>query len=203
LEARFRLAKFKVEVAERLFSVGSVEYPPGHGSLPLSLDLRRPWKILPANSGSTLLAWPRYRGQSSRGSRATAGSLDSLGGYRHEWLDAYSLDQRHIPYSYVRDEDVRAGKLRSKYDVLLYPHVDLELAEQIQGIPKAWGPMAFKKTRLTPSHGTPRSLTTSPAVSVGGSRGDPAVRRQRRTAHYARQWFDAPARGRHHSRRPS
>jgi len=51
----------------------------------------------------------------------------------------YSLDQRHIPYSYVRDEDVRAGKLRSKYDVLVYPHVDLELAEQIQGIPKAWG----------------------------------------------------------------
>ena len=54
----------------------------------------------------------------------------------------------------MRDEDIRAGKLRNKYDVLLYPHVDLELAEQIRGIPKAWGPMPFKKTRLTPSHGT-------------------------------------------------
>ena len=59
----------------------------------------------------------------------------------------YSLDQRHIPYVYVRDEDIRAGKLRDKYDVLLYGHVDLELAEQIQGIPKAWGPMPFKKTK--------------------------------------------------------
>src|SRR6266481_4203000 len=32
----------------------------------------------------------------------------------------YSLDQRHIPYIYVRDEDIRAGKLRHRYDVLLY-----------------------------------------------------------------------------------
>jgi hypothetical protein len=67
----------------------------------------------------------------------------------------YSLDQRHIPYIYVRDEDIRAGKLRERYDVLLYGHVDLELAEQIQGIPRAWGPMPFKKTGATPSLGTP------------------------------------------------
>jgi hypothetical protein len=70
------------------------------------------------------------------------------------WL-RYSLDQRHIPYIYVRDEDIRSGKLHEKYDVILYGHVDLELAEQIQGIPKAWGPMAFKKTKATPSFGTP------------------------------------------------
>jgi hypothetical protein len=67
----------------------------------------------------------------------------------------YTLDQRHIPYVYVRDEDIRAGKLRDKYDVLLYPHVDLELAEQIEGLYKSWGPMPFKKTAATPSFGTP------------------------------------------------
>ena len=39
--------------------------------------------------------------------------------------------------------------------MLLYGHVDLELAEQIHGLPKAWGPMPFKKTTQTPSHGTP------------------------------------------------
>jgi hypothetical protein len=74
---------------------------------------------------------------------------DSIGWVR------YSLDQRHIPYGYVRDEDVRAGRLRERYDVLLYGHVDLELAEMIQGIPKAWGPMPFKKTAATPAFGTP------------------------------------------------
>jgi hypothetical protein len=67
----------------------------------------------------------------------------------------YALDQRHILYTYVRDEDIRAGNLLRHFDVLLYGHVDLELAEQIQGIPRAWGPMAFKKTAATPSFGTP------------------------------------------------
>ncbi len=65
---------------------------------------------------------------------------DSIG-----WI-RYSLDQRKIPYTYVRDEDIRAGVLREHIDVLIYGHVDLELAEQIQGLPKAWGPMPFKKT---------------------------------------------------------
>ncbi len=76
---------------------------------------------------------------------------DSIGWLRH------TLDERNIPYAYVRDEDIRAGNLRAKYDVLLYGHVDLELAEQIHGLPKAWGPMPFKKTKQTPSHGTPAS----------------------------------------------
>jgi hypothetical protein len=60
-----------------------------------------------------------------------------------------------VPYIYLRDEDIRAGNLRSKIDVLLYGHVDLELAEQIEGLPKAWSPMPFKKTPQTPSFGTP------------------------------------------------
>jgi hypothetical protein len=33
--------------------------------------------------------------------------------------------------------------------------VDLELAEQIEGLPRAWSPMPFKKTPQTPSFGTP------------------------------------------------
>ena len=70
------------------------------------------------------------------------------------WM-RYALDQRHIPYNYVRDEDIRAGHLLEHYDVLVYGHVDLELAEQIHGIPKSWGPMAYKKTAMTPSMGTP------------------------------------------------
>src|SRR5262249_23014189 len=74
---------------------------------------------------------------------------DSIGWVR------YSLDQRQVPYMYVRDEDIRAGNLRDKIDVLVYGHVDLELAEQIVGLPKAWGPMPYKKTAQTPSFGTP------------------------------------------------
>src|SRR6202030_4551035 len=74
---------------------------------------------------------------------------DSIG-----WI-RYSLDQRKVPYAYLRDEDIRAGNLRARIDVLLYGHVDLELAEQIEGLPKTWSPMPFEKTAQTPSFGTP------------------------------------------------
>jgi hypothetical protein len=156
LEARFRLAKFKVAIAEREFSIDAVEYPAGSWILAAQPGLARAVEDTASQLGLDFVAVP-----SAPDVGRHAAPIPRLGVWI-PWADTdtsgwtrYSLDQRHIPYTYVRDEDIRAGKLRSKYDVLLYPHVDLELAEQIQGIPKAWGPMPFKKTRLTPSHGTP------------------------------------------------
>jgi hypothetical protein len=156
LEARFQLAKFKVAIAERAFSMDGVEYPAGSWVLAAQPGLARAVEDTASQLGLDFVALP-----SAPDVGRHAAPIPRLGVWI-PWADTdtggwtrYSLDQRHIPYAYVRDEDIRAGKLRNKYDVLLYPHVDLELAEQIQGIPKAWGPMPFKKTRLTPSHGTP------------------------------------------------
>ncbi|MBS0578825.1 MAG: hypothetical protein JSR36_06140 [Proteobacteria bacterium] len=158
LEARFALSKFKVQVAERAFTVAGTEYPAGSWILPAQAGLASAVHALAGRLGLDFLS---------------TGSLPEV--KRHEtpvprlglwvpWADTdtigwarYTLDQRHIPYAYVRDEDVRAGKLKEKYDVLLYGHVDLELAEQIEGLYKSWGPMAFKKTSATPSLGTPAS----------------------------------------------
>src|SRR3954471_11521007 len=93
---------------------------------------------------------PTHRAPAPRiGVWAPWADTDSIGWVR------YSLDQRKVPYTYLRDEDIRAGNLRSRVDVLLYGHVDLELAEQIEGLPKLWSPMPFKKTPQTPSFGTP------------------------------------------------
>ena len=158
LEARYTLAKFRVGLAERAFSVAGTEYPAGS------------WILAPQPG---LAAALRDAATKLGLDFASAAAVPDVA--RHEtpvprlgvwvpWADTdtsgwarYTLDQRHIPYSYVRDEDIRAGKLREKYDVLVYPHVDLELAEQIEGLHKAWGPMPFKKTSSTPSFGTPAS----------------------------------------------
>ena len=156
LEARFRLAHFKISVAERSFQLNGTGYPAGSWILPAQAGLESALRETATRLGLDFVAvnaTPEVATHSAPVPRLGVwvpwADTDTIG-----WL-RYSLDQRHIPYVYVRDEDIRAGKLHDKYDILLYGHVDLELAEQIQGIPKAWGPMAFKKTSATPSLGTP------------------------------------------------
>jgi hypothetical protein len=158
LEARYRLAHFRVSIAERSFNMQGVAFPAGSWILPAQAGLESALHDIATRLGLEFVAvekapdLPVHAAPVPRlGVWVPWADTDTIG-----WL-RYSLDQRHIPYLYVRDEDIRAGKLRQKYDVLLYGHVDLELAEQIQGIPKAWGPMPFKKTSATPSLGTPAS----------------------------------------------
>jgi hypothetical protein len=156
LEARYMLSRFAIEIAEKSFSAGGKEYPAGSwliadqpgaaeairaASETLALDFDRvaslPDVLHHAAKAPRLGVWVPWA------------DTDSIGWVR------YSLDQRHIPYTYLRDEDIRSGHLQDKIDVLLYGHVDLELAEQIQGLPKAWSPMPFRKSPQTPSFGTP------------------------------------------------
>ena len=156
LEARYRLAAYPVSIAEHAFSVGGKDYPAGswiltaQSGLPDALRATAEKLALDFVAVDALPDVARHDAKPPRlGVWVPWADTDSIG-----WI-RYSLDQRHIPYSYVRDEDIRAGRLRDHYDVLLYGHVDLELAEQIHGIPKSWGPMPFKKTAQTPSFGTP------------------------------------------------
>ncbi|HEX8871456.1 MAG TPA: M14 family zinc carboxypeptidase, partial [Candidatus Acidoferrum sp.] len=156
LEARYRLARFQIEIAEKSFRSDGLDYPAGSWILPAQPGLADSLGELSTQLGldfaaaSAVPSVARHAAQAPRlGIWVPWADTDSIG-----WI-RYSLDQRHVPYLYVRDEDIREGNLRSKIDVLLYGHVDLELAEQIHGLPKSWGPMPFKKTAQTPSHGLP------------------------------------------------
>jgi hypothetical protein len=156
LEARYRLANFDVQIAERPFATKGTNY--GAGSWIISAQsanieqLAGVAKSLSLNftAASSMPDVPHHTTKTPRlGVWVPWADTDSIGWVR------YSLEQRKIPYIYIRDEDIRAGKFKDKIDVLLYGHVDLELAEQIQGIPKKWSPMPFKKSPQTPSFGTP------------------------------------------------
>jgi len=156
LEARYRLAKYEIKIAERAFTVAGTEYPAGSWILPAQAGLEDALWEASAQLGLDFVGTASIPNVALHAAKVPRlgvwvpwADTDSIGWVR------YSLDQRKIPYLYIRDEDIRAGVLRDNIDVLLYGHVDLELAEQIQGIPKAWGPMPFKKTAATPSHGTP------------------------------------------------
>ena len=154
--ARYRLSKFNIEIAEHEFRAGEADFPAGSwiissqdGLLPALRDTAAELG-LDFTSAATAPEVPRHAAKIPRvGVWVPWADTDSIG-----WI-RYSLDQRKIPYTYLRDEDIRDGALQNKFDVLLYGHVDLELAEQIQGLPKRWSPMPFKKTSQTPSFGTP------------------------------------------------
>jgi hypothetical protein len=81
----------------------------------------------------------------------------------HTWDDTesvgwirYTLDQRKIPYDYIRDDDIREGNLE-RYDIILFGNNYMSLQDQIHGIDKHFGPMPYTRTDEFPSHGVPDS----------------------------------------------
>jgi hypothetical protein len=156
LAARYRLGKFNISIAERDFTAAGQTFHAGSWILPEQAGSADAVKATASELGLdfvSVAATPDVPHHETRAPRIGLwvpwADTDSIGWVR------YSLDQRKVPYTYLRDEDIRAGAWRDRTDVLLYGHVDLELAEQIQGLPKAWGPMPFKATRQTPSFGKP------------------------------------------------
>src|ERR1700758_4620785 len=156
LAARYRLANFNIQIAEREFEQDGTKYPAGSWIIADQPGLHDAIQSVASDLGldfgevQSAPNVPQHEAKPPRiGVWVPWADTDSIG-----WI-RYSLDQRNVPYAYLRDEDIRAGNLSSKIDVLLYGHVDLELAEQIEGLPRAWSPMPFKRTPQTPSFGTP------------------------------------------------
>jgi hypothetical protein len=156
LAARYQLRDYDLQIAEKSFQADGASFPEGSWIFPAQQGLGQALRNvsnalgLDFSSRPAIPDVPHHAAKPPRiGVWVPWADTDSIG-----WI-RYSLDQRQVPYTYIRDEDIRAGALRDRVDVLVYGHVDLELAEQIQGIPKTWGPMPFKKTAQTPSLGTP------------------------------------------------
>jgi hypothetical protein len=80
-------------------------------------------------------------------------------GYIHSWTRTQdegwwraALDTYGVPYTYFADQKLKEGNLRSKYDVLIFPHVGGSAVSQVNGMPKSGGsPLPYKKTAETPN----------------------------------------------------
>jgi hypothetical protein len=157
LAARARLARFRVDIASERFAAGGRSYPRGSWLLPpqdglaaaltsVARELGLDFDGLPTMPGAVV----RHEAPLPRvGVLVPWADTDSIG-----WL-RYTLDRERIPYVYLRDEDVRAGGLRDKVDVIVYGQVRLDLQGQIHGLPRRWSPMPFTRTAAFPSHGAP------------------------------------------------
>ncbi|MBC7895562.1 MAG: hypothetical protein H7066_09115 [Cytophagaceae bacterium] len=83
-------------------------------------------------------------------------------GYVHSWQRTQdegwvraALDTYGVPYTYMSDIKLRDANLRSKFDVIIYPHVGGSAISQVNGIAKT-GTLAlpYKKSTDTPNLGT-------------------------------------------------
>ena len=81
----------------------------------------------------------------------------------HPWTDTQSsgwirltLDEQGVPYLYIRNEEIRDGALREKYDVILWMS-RTGVAGLAHGSNTRFGPLPYTKTEDFPSHGTPDS----------------------------------------------
>jgi hypothetical protein len=139
LAARSRLSRFDVSIAERSFKVGDVEYPAGS------------W-IVPAQDGVGAALSDVSRELAI--DVTVVGSVPDVARQEVGWI-RLTLDRERVPYAYIRDDDIRAGGLKQKFDVILYGQTGLTLGEQIHGIDPKFGPLAYTQTPEYPSHGKP------------------------------------------------
>lgn len=156
LAARYRLSPFEVLIAEAAFGQGDQDFPQGSWILPSQTGLGEAVAAVSRELGLDfvrVLAVPDVAHHNAEVPRVGVwvpwADTDSIG-----WL-RFTLDQQAIPYTYLRDEDIRAGQLRQEIDVILYGNVDLDLQAQIHGIEPVIGPMAFAATDEFPSLGQP------------------------------------------------
>ncbi|HEV3061523.1 MAG TPA: M14 family zinc carboxypeptidase [Vicinamibacterales bacterium] len=82
-------------------------------------------------------------------------------GYIHSWTRTQdegwwraALDTFGVPYTYFADQKVKDGNLRSKYDVIIFPHVGGSAVSQVNGMPMTGrAPLPYKKTAEFPNIG--------------------------------------------------
>jgi Zinc carboxypeptidase len=84
----------------------------------------------------------------------------------HTWFDTqdegwarYTFDQLGVPYASIDKDDLRRGRARQRFDVILIPSVRGDLQRIVHGHDRKWGPMPFQRTRETPSMGTPAATS--------------------------------------------
>jgi len=80
-------------------------------------------------------------------------------GYVHSWARTQdegwvraAFDHFGVPYTYFSDIKLRDGGLRSKYDVIVFPHVGGSSQSQVNGLSGS-EPVPYKKSELTPNLG--------------------------------------------------
>ena len=141
---RYRLKDFPIEVAEKSFSVGRTAVPAG--SLIVLSGAANVLRPQVEALGLTAIAAParvavatHELGLPRVAVYSTWGSTQNVGWVR------YAFDQYGTPYDLIYKEQVRAGGLNGKYDIIIIPSQGSTAKNIVFDIPVKGKPMAYKK----------------------------------------------------------
>ena len=144
-DVKMLAAEDDFEVAGKKFRAGAFIVPEGGGRLDTSL---KDFGL----SGVAASALPPVKTHEIKLPRI---------GYVHSWTRTQdegwvraALDTYGVPYTYFADQKLREGNLRSKYDVIIFPHTGGTSQSMITGIPMSGkDPIPYKNSDITPHLG--------------------------------------------------
>ncbi len=165
LAARVRLSQFAIDVAEKRFTAGGDSYPAGSWIIASQPGLRPALESVAADLALDVDATgaapdvPRHPIDLPR--------IAVL----QTWIDTQSagwvrmiFDDEKVPYTAIVDDDVKAGRLNDRFDVIVMPNTESSLKNIVTGIDPKFSPLAYTKTPEFSTHGTP---TSSPDITGG------------------------------------
>jgi hypothetical protein len=141
---RYRLKDAKIQAAEQPFKVGDVEYPAG-SFLIAGSDASIPKAIEALGlKGAALTAMPDVPKHDLNTPRmavySTWGSTQDVGWVR------FALDKFEVPYDLIFKDQVKAGNLRSKYDLIVIPSQGRDAKSLVYDIEPKSEPVDYKKS---------------------------------------------------------
>jgi len=150
---RFRNKDVAMQAAEDDFEIGGHKFRAGSIILP-NADRA---KLEPMLKDLGLSAWAVASAPSVKTHDLDVPRI----GYVHSWTRTQdegwwraALDTFGVPYTYFADQKLKEGNLRSKYDVIIFPHVGGSAVSQVNGMPMIGSaPLPYKKTDATPNLG--------------------------------------------------
>jgi hypothetical protein len=150
---RFRLKDVKMLAAEAPFEAGGKAYAAGTFIIPNA----------PRGEVEKVAAELGLKGEAVAAAPTVKTHPLSVPriGYLHSWLRTQdegwwraAMDHYGVPYTYIADTTARAGNLRKRFDVILYPTVGSSARDQVVGVAMNGDvPIPYKKTALTPNLG--------------------------------------------------
>ncbi len=141
---RYRLKDLKIQAAEQPFKVGNVEYPAG-SFIVAGTDARVAKEVEALGlTGAALTAMPTVPMHDLDLPRlavySTWGSTQDVGWVR------FAFDKFEVPFDLIFKDQVRAGNLRSKYDLIIIPNQSRSAKGLVYDIEPKGQPVDYKKS---------------------------------------------------------